>query len=311
MGKVAFLFAGQGAQRPGMGADVFKASPAARAVFEAVDAARPGTSELCFSGTAEELGQTINTQPAVFATDLAFARALEEAGIVPDVVAGFSLGEVAALAFAEAYADFEAAELVSVRASLMADAAARNPGEMRAVLKLDAATVEELAAQAGDAWPVNYNSPQQTVVAGTPEALQALDSLVREARGRSMRVAVSGGFHSPLMQTASEGLWQWVVDGHEPQEPTIPVIANATAEPYPADVAGRAALLSRQVASPVLWVDTLERLAAEGVTTFVEVGPGSTLTGLVKRTLKDVTALPCGTVEELSAVVQALAKEGE
>lgn len=310
MGKVAFLFAGQGAQHPGMCADLIEASPAARAVFETADAVRPGTREQCLSGTKEELSQTINTQPCVFAADLAAARALVERGVTPDVVAGFSLGEVAALTFAGAYDDAQGFELVCRRAELMAEAGEKNPGAMRAVVKLDAPTVERLAAEAGEqCWPVNYNSPLQTVVAGTPEACEKLDGLVRDAGGRAMKVAVSGAFHSPFMAEAEQGLAAYLAEGHAPAEPRTPVLANRTAEPYPADESARVALLSSQVANPVQWVRTLERMAADGVDAFVEVGPGKTLTGLVKRTLEGATALPCETVEQLEAVLSALGRE--
>lgn len=311
MGGVAFLFAGQGAQHPGMCAELAAAEPAARAVFEIADAVRPGTSAQCFEGTQEELNSTANTQPCVFAADLACARALAAHGIVPAAVAGFSLGEVAALTFAGSYTDEEGFELVCRRAALMAEAADQNPGAMRAILKLDAATVEELAAQAGETWPVNYNSPQQTVVAGAPAALETLDELVRAAKGRSMPVAVSGAFHSPYMAPAAEALAAYLTEGHAPAAPQLPVIANRTAEAYPAgsdeqDGAARAELLSSQVANPVQWVRTLEELERRGIDTFIEVGPGKTLTGLVKRTLKGATALPCETPDQLADVLDAL-----
>ena len=295
MGKVAFLFAGQGAQHPGMCADLIESEPAAKAVFDMADAVRPGTTDQCLSGTKEELAQTINTQPCVFAADLACARALVARGVTPDVVAGFSLGEVAALTFAGAYSDEEGFELVCRRAELMADAAEKNPGAMRAVVKLDATTVERLASEAGDAWPVNYNSPLQTVVAGTPEACERLDLLVKEAKGRAMKVAVSGAFHSPFMADAERGLAAYLADGHAPAQPSVTVLANRTG----------------QVANPVQWVRTLQNMAADGVDTFVEVGPGKTLTGLVSRTLENVTALPCETVEQLEAVLAALSEKGE
>ena len=182
--NVAFLFAGQGSQKPGMGQALYEASPAARAVFDAVEEVRPGTREQCFSGTKEELSLTINTQPCVFAVDLACACALRERGVVPAAAAGHSLGEVSALAFAGAFDTVAATRLVSERARLMTACCEEHPGAMRAVLKLDATTVEELAAKAGEAWPVNYNSPLQTVVAGSPEACEKLDALVREARER-------------------------------------------------------------------------------------------------------------------------------
>ena len=307
MGKVAFLFAGQGAQHPGMCADLIESEPAAKAVFDMADAVRPGTTDQCLSGTKEELAQTINTQPCVFAADLACARALVARGVTPDVVAGFSLGEVAALTFAGAYSDEEGFELVCRRAELMADAAEKNPGAMRAVVKLDATTVERLASEAGDAWPVNYNSPLQTVVAGTPEACERLDLLVKEAKGRAMKVAVSGAFHSPFMADAERGLAAYLA----PAQPSVTVLANRTGEAYPADEAARVELLSGQVANPVQWVRTLQNMAADGVDTFVEVGPGKTLTGLVSRTLENVTALPCETVEQLEAVLAALSEKGE
>ena len=311
MGGVAFLFAGQGAQHPGMCAELAAAEPAARAVFEIADAVRPGTSAQCFEGKQEELNSTANTQPCVFAADLACARALAAHGIVPAAVAGFSLGEVAALTFAGSYTDEEGFELVCRRAALMAEAAEENPGAMRAILKLDAATVEELAAQAGEAWPVNYNSPQQTVVAGAPAALETLDELVRAAKGRSMPVAVSGAFHSPYMAPAAEALAAHLAEGHAPAAPQLPVIANRTAEAYPAgsgeqDGAARAELLASQVANPVQWVRTLEELERRGIDTFIEVGPGKTLTGLVKRTLKGATVLPCETPDQLADVLDAL-----
>lgn len=310
MGQVAFLFAGQGAQHPGMCAALAEREPAARAVFDAADAARPGTSAQCFEGTQEELNETANTQPCVFAADLACARALEAHGVTPAAVAGFSLGEVAALTFAGAYTDADGFALVCHRAALMADAAAKHPGAMRAILKLDAPTVESLAQEAGEAWPVNYNSPQQTVVAGAPEALEKLDALVRDAKGRSMPVAVSGAFHSPYMAEASEGLAAYLAD-HAPAAPRVSVIANRTAEDYPAgdtaeDAAARTDLLSEQVSHPVQWVRTLQELEQRGIDTFIEVGPGKTLTGLVKRTLKGVTALTCETPEQLDAVLAEL-----
>lgn len=306
MGKVAFLFSGQGAQHPGMGAQLAQREPAAKAVFDTFQKDMPDLERLCFEGTKEELTQTQNTQPAVFTLDLAVARALVARGVKPACVAGFSLGEIAALTFAGAFEDFKGFELVRRRGELMADAAQKNPGGMRAVVKLPAQQVEQLAQEAG-AWPVNYNSALQTVVAGTPEALQKLDSLVREARGRALRVAVSGAFHSPLMASATEGLRVWLAQN--PPKSTNPAVwANACAKPYPDDPTAMADLLARQASSPVRWQQTIEGMVAEGMDTFVEVGPGSTLTKLVGRIVPGVTALPCETPEQLDAVLEQLAQ---
>lgn len=303
--NVAFLFAGQGSQKPGMGHDLYEASPAAHAVFDAVEEVRPGTREQCFSGTKEELSLTKNTQPCVFAVDLACACALRERGIAPAAVAGHSLGEVAALAFAGAFDVAAATRLVAERARLMTACCEEHPGAMRAVLKLDAATVEDLAAKAGEAWPVNYNSPLQTVVAGSPEACEKLDSLVREAHGRSMAVAVSGAFHSPYMAAATDGLAAYLA-ANPPQVPSVTAWANLTGDPYADTPAQIAQTLSAQVSHPVRWVDELHGLQAAGIDTFVEVGPGHTLTGLVKRTLEGVTTYNVETPDQLEEVVQAL-----
>lgn len=308
MGSVAFLFAGQGAQHPAMGVDLIEASPAAAEVFAIADEVRPGTSEQCRSASKEELSQTENTQPCVFVHDLAAATALRERGVVPAACAGFSLGEVAALTFAGAFDTRTGFELVCERAALMAAAAERHPGGMRAVIKLDAAQVEGLAKQAGeDCWPVNYNSPQQTVVAGASEALQELDVLVKEAGGRAMKVAVSGAFHSPYMAEATEGLATYIQAGHEPSPLLIPVMANMTAAPYPADPRTASGVLANQVSHAVRWVDTLHTLQDQGIDTFIEVGPGKTLSGLVKRTLSNVCVYSCETAEQVAAIADELA----
>lgn len=308
MGSVAFLFAGQGAQHPAMGVDLIEASPAAAEVFAIADEVRPGTSEQCRSASKEELSQTENTQPCVFVHDLAAATALRERGVVPAACAGFSLGEVAALTFAGTFDTRAGFELVCERAALMAAAAERHPGGMRAVIKLDAVQVEGLAKQAGeDCWPVNYNSPQQTVVAGASEALQELDVLVKEAGGRAMKVAVSGAFHSPYMAEATEGLATYIQAGHAPSPLLIPVMANMTAAPYPADPRAASAVLANQVSHAVRWVDTLHTLQDQGIDTFIEVGPGKTLSGLVKRTLSDVRVYSCETAEQVAAIADELA----
>lgn len=308
MGSVAFLFAGQGAQHPAMGVDLIEASPAAAEVFAIADEVRPGTSEQCRSASKEELSQTENTQPCVFVHDLAAAVALRERGVVPAACAGFSLGEVAALTFAGAFDTRASFELVCERAALMATAAERHPGGMRAVIKLDAAQVEGLAKQAGeDCWPVNYNSSQQTVVAGAPDALQTLDVLVKEAGGRAMKVAVSGAFHSPYMAEATCDLAAYIEAGHAPSPLLIPVMANMTAAPYPADPQAASEVLANQVSHAVRWVDTLHALQDQGIDTFIEVGPGKTLSGLVKRTLSDVRVYSCETAEQVAAIADELA----
>ncbi len=301
MGKIAFVFSGQGAQYPGMGESLCGTSPAAKEVFALADAARPGTSAQCFSGTAEELSITKNTQPCVYCVDLAAAKALEEAGVRPDFAAGFSLGEIAALTFGGVFTPEAGFDFVCKRAQAMQQAAEENPGAMAAVLKLPNEKVEELCGEFSQVWPVNYNCPGQLVVAGEPGQLAAFQAKVKEAGGRAAPLAVSGGFHSPLMESAA-GKLQEALEGMSLQAPFLPVYANATARPYEGDMK---ALLVRQVKSPVRWQETIEALAAEGVDTFFECGPGKTLCGLIKKTVKTAQAYQVQDAETLKAALEA------
>lgn len=297
MGKIAFVFSGQGAQYPGMGQSLCTASGAARSVFELADSIRPETSQQCFSGTTEELSVTKNTQPCLYCVDLAAARALEERGIHPDFAAGFSLGEVAAAAFAGVFSDKTGFEFVCRRAEAMQNAAEKHPGSMAAVLKLPYETVEELCRKFSQVWPVNYNCPGQLVVAGETEQLKEFQALVKEAGGRAAPLAVSGGFHSPYMEDAAGELAQYLTNAAI-AGPRLPLYANFHAKPYTVDSAKD--LLVQQVKSPVRWQKTIEALAAEGVDTFFECGPGKTLCGLIKKTIKTARVFPVQDEDTLS-----------
>lgn len=302
MGKISFLFSGQGAQVPGLGRQLAERSPAAAQVFTLADSIRPGTSALCFEGTQEELNVTINTQPAVFCADLAAADALVEAGIRPDFCAGFSLGEVAALTFAGAFSREEGFRLVCRRAELMQQAAQENPGAMAAVLRLSNEQVEQLCAGIGGLYPVNYNCPGQLVVAGSREGLDELAKQAAPLKGRVMPLAVSGAFHSPMMDSAAKGLERYLEE-HPISLPEIPVYANLNAQPYGSR---GAELLAAQVRCPVQWQKTLENLAEAGCDTFIEVGVGKTLEGLVKKTLSGVTVCRVENSETLDAALALL-----
>lgn len=306
MGKIAFVFAGQGAQYSGMGQSLCEASPAAKAVFDAADKLRPGTSEQCFAGTAEELSITKNTQPCLYCVDLAAAKALEEAGVAPDYVAGFSLGEIAALSFAGVFSEEQGFDFVCKRAEAMQKAGEENPGAMAAVLKLKNEQVEELCAGFEKVWPVNYNCPGQLVCAGEKSQIEAFCGKVAEAGGKAVPLAVSGGFHSPFMESASQTL-RGVLEPMELSEARVPVYANYTAQPYDGSAKE---LLTQQVKNPVRWQETVERLVELGVDTFIECGPGKTLCGLIRKTAKGVKTLNVQDGETLQTALEAVKAQG-
>ncbi len=287
MKKTAFVFSGQGAQYPGMGKELYECSPAAKAVFDMAEEIRPGTLKQCFESTKEELSITINTQPCVFITDLAAAAAVAEKGIKPEFVAGFSLGEIAAIAFAGILSYEDAFKLVCKRAELMDKAANENPGAMAAVMKITPEKTEEICSKFNKAYPVNYNSPAQTVVAADVSEIDELCGMVKAEKGKAVKLAVSGAFHSPFMDSASEAMAEYLAD-KELKEPSVPVYANLTAEPYSDDFKK---LISMQINHPVRWQKTVENMIAQGAERFIEVGVGKTLTGLIKKINADVEAV--------------------
>ena len=304
MSKIAFVFSGQGAQAPGMGKELYDCSPAAKAVFDLADSIRPGTSQQCFEGTQEELNVTINTQPCLFACDLAAAKAAQERGIQPDCAAGFSLGEAAAVAFSGMLTEAEAFSMVCTRAELMNEAAQKNPGAMAAVMKLSPQQVETLCGPIENAWPVNYNSPKQTVVAASADTIDQVVEAASAQRGRAVKLAVSGAFHSPLMHSAADGLREYLASVSLREE-RLPVYANLTAEPYGED---KKETMAAQCENPVRWQKTIENMIANGVDTFIEVGVGKTLAGLIKKINPEVTVYQIENKEGLDAAAEALGK---
>lgn len=280
--KIAFLFPGQGAQAPGMGAAFYQASPAARQAFDLAQESMPGIKEVCFSGSMEDLTRTQVAQPALFVTNLACAMAAQEKGVTPHAVCGFSLGEWSAVAFSGMLAFSAAFSLVRKRGQWMQECAQREPGGMSAVLRLSANQVMAALKPHNRVYAVNFNAPGQTVVAGPTDDLAAFENDLKQAGGRAMRLNVSGPFHSPYMQDAAQKLLNALREV-ELKAPLMPVIANRTGQAYDLSLARET--LAAQADHPVRFVDSVLTLDALGITDYVEVGPGQVLSGLVKKIL--------------------------
>jgi len=298
MAKVAWLFPGQGTQEVGMGKAAFDASAAARAVFERSDrvlAATGGISKLCFEGPKEELTLTANTQPAVVTTSLAVLAALREAIPelpAPSFAAGHSLGEYSALVAAGAFELEDAVRIVRLRGQAMQEAVPPGEGAMAAVMGLAPDVVEAVCAEAraaGVVSPANFNAPGQIVIAGQTAAVKRASELAAARGGKAMPLPVSAPFHCSLMRPAAERVAPELAKV-QVGPLSFPVIANVDGEPN-SDPARVRELLVRQIDGAVQWVKIVERMAAEGVTHALEIGPGKVLGNLAKRITKDLRVL--------------------
>lgn len=306
--RLAFVFPGQGSQYVGIGRDLYETYPEAQAAFDESDEILGfDLSRLCFEGPKGELDDTINTQPAIFTMSIACLKALNPLfSLNPLFCAGHSLGEYTALVAAEALDFADGLRLVRERGRLMKEAGERNPGGMAAIIGLDDAAVEEICREASAAVGglgvvcANFNSPGQVVISGEKEALERAMPLANERGARRViPLAVSISSHSALMKPAADSLADFVAQTQF-RPPKIPLVANVTAAPM-TEVDEIKHELIKQLISPVRWAESVRYMIAQGVTTFVEIGPGNVLAGLIKRISKEVQVV---SVEDVASVQQ-------
>ena len=305
MSKIAFIFPGQGAQACGMGKDFYEQTETGKRIFDkATELMGFSMPELCFEEN-DRLDITEYTQAAMVTASIAMMRVLEEKGIKPDVAAGLSLGEYCALAAAGVMSDEDAIRTVRQRGILMQEAVPVGEGAMAAILALDAAAIEEVTGAMEGVWIANYNCPGQIVISGEKAAVEeACEKLKAAGAKRAVMLNVSGPFHSGMLTAAGEKLGQ-VLSQVELHEPQIPYVANVTAQ-YVKSAAEVKELLTRQVSSSVRWQQSVEAMIADGVDTFIEIGPGKTLAGFMRKISRDVKTLNVEKLEDIGKVAEAL-----
>ena len=305
--KIAFCFPGQGSLEAGMGRDIANAVPEAMDVYRrASEASGLDLVRLCFEAPEHELVQTDVQQPALVATSLAVLAALRTRGFEPDYVVGHSVGELAALAACKVLETEDAIALVRERGLAMAAAARENPGSMAAILGLEDEVVENLCLQISRVWPANYNCPGQIVVSGeNPAVEECCDEAQLHGARRTVKLRVSGAFHSPLVARAAERL-RPAVEMAKFAEPIAPFMSTVTAKIEPAQ--RLAGLLVEQLTAPVKFTQAARELMRQGVKVFVEVGPGNVLSGLLKRIDRSVKAIPVGDLASLEKLKETLGR---
>ena len=308
MSRVAFLYPGQGAQKAGMGKDFYENSPLARDIYDkASETLGLDMKALCFEEN-DKLDLTEYTQAALVATCLAMTGVVKEAGIEPDITAGLSLGEYAAISAAGSMEELDAIRLVRKRGILMQNTVPAGEGAMCAVMAMEADRIEQVIADIKGVGIANYNCPGQIVITGETKAVEEAAGALEEAGAkRTVMLNVSGPFHSPMLIPAGKEL-EKELEKITLTPLLVPYVTNVTAEEV-RDISETKALLAKQVSSPVRWMQSMEYMIERGVDTFVEIGPGRTLAGFMKKINRDVKVYNIGAWEDVEKTVSALGKE--
>lgn len=308
MSKIAFVYPGQGAQKAGMGKDFYENSPLARDIYDqASECLELDMRALCFEEN-DLLDQTEYTQAAMVTTCLAMTAVLNEQGAEADVTAGLSLGEYCAIAKAGAMDLLDAIRLVRVRGQLMQHTVPTGEGAMAAVLGMDADQIDAVVEPIANVTVANYNCPGQIVITGGTAGIEQASKALKEASAkRVVPLNVSGPFHSPMLRSAGEKLGKELLTV-QLGELKIPYVTNVTAE-YVTDSSKIRELLTRQVYSPVRWEQSIRKMIAQGVDTFVEIGPGRTLTGFLRKIDRNVTVYQVNTWEDSKQIMEELWKK--
>lgn len=301
MSKIGFVFAGQGSQFSGMGKDLYQKYDSFKKVFDDCSTIRADIKELCFDSDLATISQTKNTQPCIYAMSVGIAKILEDNNISASSCAGFSLGELSALQYAKVYDIKAGFDIVSNRANIMEIATKTSTAYMYAVVKVSTEVVIDICKKIKNAYPVNFNSPLQTVVACDANESESFLKAVSDAGARALKLNVSGGFHSPFMNNASNEFLNILNSTFILNSPKLELYSNLTGELY--DNNNMKVLLSKQINNPVKWIDVINNMIKSGIDTFIEIGPGKTLSGLINKINSEVKVMNVQNCEDIDKII--------